>query len=227
MKRKGNCGSERQVSCLREQVVCLSRRLDTLRLNRGTSGNCSIRSERGFLVTPSGVNITDLSVAAIVEMDLSGEVLSSGAPSSEWRFHKDIMSARTEVNVIIHTHSTYAAALSCFRKDIPAFHYMIAAAGGNSIRCSDYALFGSQALSDNVLQALEGRRACLMSNHGMIVTGKTVQDALALAIEVESLSEQYLLTLQAGQPVLLTEEEMADVLKQFVGYGNWSLPETS
>ena len=227
MKAKGNCESAEQVDCLHERVVCLSRRLDTLRLNRGTSGNCSIRSERGFLVTPSGVNISDLSAASIVEMDLLGEVLSSGVPSSEWRFHKDIMSARSEVNVIIHTHSTYATALSCFRKDIPAFHYMIASAGGNSIRCSKYALFGSQALSDNVLQALEDRRACLMSNHGMVVTGKTVEDALALAIEVESLSEQYLLALQVGQPVLLTEEEMEEVLKQFVGYGNWVEPETS
>jgi len=227
MKAKGNCESAEQVDCLRERVVCLSRRLDTLRLNRGTSGNCSIRCARGFLVTPSGVNISDLSAASIVEMDLFGEVLSSGVPSSEWRFHKDIMFARSEVNVIIHTHSTYATALSCFRKDIPAFHYMIASAGGNSIRCSKYALFGSQALSDNVLQALEDRRACLMSNHGMVVTGKTVEDALALAIEVESLSEQYLLALQVGQPVLLTEEEMEEVLKQFVGYGNWVEPETS
>ena len=207
---------------LREQVVYLSRELDRLGLNRGTSGNCSVRSKRGFVVTPSGVNVVDLSADAVVEMDLSGKVLSSGKPSSEWRFHKDIMLKRSEVNAIVHAHSTYATALSCFRKDMPSFHYMIAAAGGNSIKCSAYALFGSQLLSDNVLEALESRKACLMSNHGMIVTGRTVEEALALAVEVESLSQQYLLALQVGQPVLLTEDEMKAVKEQFVGYGNWS-----
>lgn len=209
----------------REQLTNLSQELDSLGLNRGTSGNCSMRSERGFLVTPSGAGAKGLKSDMMVEMDFSGRVLSSGQPSSEWRFHKDILVARSEINAIVHVHSNYATALSCFRKDIPSFHYMIAAAGGDSIKCSPYALFGTQMLSDNVLMALEKRKACLMSNHGMIATGKTAEDALSLAVEVESLSQQYLMAIQAGEPVLLTKEEMKDVAKQFVGYGNWSSEE--
>ena len=210
------------ISSGRKQLVELARKLDSFNLNRGTSGNCSLRTEHGFLITPSGIHVTDLSPDDIVEMDLSGETLSTGNPSSEWRFHKDIMLLKAEINAIVHVHSSHATSLSCFRKDIPAFHYMIAVAGGNSIKCAPYALFGSQSLSDNVVQALAGRKACLMSNHGMIATGKNADEALALTIEVEALSQQYLMALQVGQPTLLSDVEMKEVINQFVGYGKWS-----
>ena len=205
----------------RKQVVELARKLDGIGLNRGTSGNCSVRTKRGFLITPSGMGVADLSPARIVEMNLKGETLSDGQPSSEWRFHKDIYAEKNNVDVVVHVHSCHATALSCFRKDIPAFHYMIAVAGGNSIKCAPYALFGSQSLSDNALVALEKRKACLLSNHGMIATGQSIDGTLALAIEVESLCEQYLMALQAGSPILLTTSEMREVMQQFKGYGNW------
>jgi L-fuculose-phosphate aldolase len=152
-------------------------------------------------------------------MDLEGKVLGSGNPSSEWRFHKDILKAYPQVSVVIHAHSDYAAALSCFREDVPAFHYMVAVAGGDSIKCSPYALFGSQDLSDNVLEALRGRKACLMSNHGMIVIGETPSKALALSIEVETLCKHYLLAAQKGTPILLSKTEMREVLEKFKNYG--------
>ena len=211
----------------REQIVQLARKLDSLGLNRGTSGNCSVRTERGFFITPSGVSVEDLTLEKIVEMDLCGKTLSDGKSSSEWRFHKDIYAEKKSVNAIVHVHSCYATALSCFRQDVPAFHYMIAVAGGDSIKCAPYALFGSQMLSDNAVLALEKRKACLLSNHGMIATGLSTADALALAIEVESLCEQYLIALQAGVPVLLTKNEMREVTQQFKGYGNWEKDETT
>ena len=158
----------------------------------------------------------------MVEMDLESKTLSAGTPSSEWRFHKDIYAQKDSVLVIVHVHSNYATALSCFREDIPAFHYMIAVAGGDSIKCAPYALFGSQLLSDNALVALDQRKACLLSNHGMIVTGDSTADALARAVEVGGLCQQYLMARQAGSPVLLTSDEMRDVTQQFKGYGNWT-----
>jgi L-fuculose-phosphate aldolase len=204
---------------LRESLIELTLELDRLSLNRGTSGNCSIRSQHGFIVTPSGICNPELTTESIVEMDLEGKVLGSGNPSSEWRFHKDILKAYPQVSVVIHAHSDYAAALSCFREDVPAFHYMVAVAGGDSIKCSPYALFGSQDLSDNVLEALRGRKACLMSNHGMIVIGETPSKALALSIEVETLCKHYLLAAQKGTPILLSKTEMREVLEKFKNYG--------
>lgn len=206
---------------LRNELFELSIKLDDIGLNRGTSGNCSVRSQRGYLITPSGIPIGDLKPESMVEMTTDGGNLSDGKPSSEWRFHKDIYLEKESVAVVIHVHSSSATALSCFRADIPAFHYMIAVAGGDSIKCAPYALFGSQLLSDNALIALERRKACLLSNHGMIATGESIADALALAIEVEALCQQYLMALQAGAPILLTTNEMREVTQQFKGYGNW------
>ena len=203
----------------KESLVHLTLELERLGLNRGTSGNCSIRSPKGFFVTPSGICTADLTAESIIEMDQEGNVLSSGNPSSEWRFHKDVLQVYSQANVVIHTHSDYATALSCFREDIPAFHYMIAVGGGDSIKCSPYALFGSQDLSDNVVEALRGRRACLMSNHGMIVVGKTASKALALSIEIETLCKQYLLARQISEPILLSKTEMREVLEKFKTYG--------
>ncbi|OIQ78708.1 L-fuculose phosphate aldolase [mine drainage metagenome] len=142
-------------------------------------------------------------------------------PSSEWRFHRDILAARPEVGAVVHTHAVFATTLACLRRDIPPFHYMIAVAGGDTIRCAPYALFGTQALSDAALQGLQGRRACLLANHGMIALGSNLDAAQAMAVEVEGLCEQYIRALQVGEPYLLSVEEMAEVAEQFKGYGAW------
>lgn len=207
---------------LRQKMVAAARRLTELGLNRGTSGNIGARCGPSFLITPSGVPAEDLSPEAMVAMDFSGATVGSGKPSSEWRFHRDILAARPEVGVVVHTHSRYATSLACLQREIPAFHYMIAVAGGDTIRCTPYAIFGSQALSDLALQALEDRKACLLGNHGMIALGVDLADALAVAVEVESLCEQYWTALQLGQPKLLSASQMQAVLEKFKGYGRAS-----
>jgi len=191
-------------------------------LNQGTSGNASVRYGEGFLVTPSGMPPNDMNASSMVEMNMRGEAISPGKPSSEWRFHRDIYQARPEVGAVIHTHSMFATTLACLRKDIPPFHYMIAVAGGETIRCADYALFGTQALSDHAIKALNDRHACLLANHGMITVGKTLSQALYIAKEVETLCEQYWRALQIGEPNILSAQEMQDVFEQFKGYGKWS-----
>jgi L-fuculose-phosphate aldolase len=200
-------------------MVAVACRLSELGLNRGSSGNVSVRLGDTWLVTPSGVAPQALSAQAMVALDFSGQVVGTGKPSSEWRFHRDILVARPEVGGIVHTHSRFATVFACLHRGIPPFHYMIAMAGGDSIRCSPYALFGTQALSDHALNALTGRRACLLGNHGMIALGADLTDALALAIEVESLCEQYWSALQLGEPKLLSAEQMAEVIEKFKGYG--------
>jgi L-fuculose-phosphate aldolase len=207
---------------LRRKLLHVTMQLVEHGLNRGTSGNCSVRNGSGFLITPSGATIEDMSPESMVEMDFSGRVIGDGKPSSEWFFHRDILEKRPEVGAVIHTHSVFATALACLRKDVPPFHYMISVAGGDNIRCAPYALFGSQALSDAALLALEGRRACLLANHGMIVLGRDLDVALAVAMEVETLCEQYLRALQAGEPHLLSSEQMSEVMAQFKGYGLWA-----
>jgi L-fuculose-phosphate aldolase len=206
---------------LRQQLLACARKTAQDGLNRGTSGNCSVRLADGsaFLVTPSGVPVRELSEDSMVRMGFDGNAQSLGKPSSEWRFHRDILVARPELHAVVHAHSVYATTLACLRRELPPFHYMIAAAGGNTVRCAGYALFGTQALSDVALQALRDRKACLLANHGMIALGYDLEAALALAVEVESLCEQYLQALQVGEPVLLSEQEMADVIEQFKGYG--------
>ncbi len=210
-------------SILRDQLLKTSQQLVVLGLNKGTSGNASVRCEGGFLVTPSGMKIEDMSSTSMVKMSWDGSFDANKKPSSEWRFHRDIMQNKPEINAIIHTHSMFATTLACLHKDIPPFHYMIAIAGGDTIRCADYALFGSQALSDHALAALIERKACLLANHGMIVLGRDLDDALAVTLEVENLCEQYWRTLQVGAPHLLTEAEMHAVFQQFKGYGNWAI----
>lgn len=203
----------------RQQMVETARRLAALGLNRGSTGNIGVRHGSAFLVTPSGVAAEELLPQSMVEMDYSGTVQGTGKPSSEWRFHRDIFVARPEIGAIVHTHSRYASALACLHRDIPSFHYMVAVAGGDTIRCTPYAIFGSQELSDLVLQALEGRTACLLGNHGMIALGLDLTDALTLAVEVESLCAQYWSALQIGAPKLLSPSQMLAVLEKFNGYG--------
>ena len=189
-------------------------------LNQGSSGNVSVRSHEGFLITPSGQDMYSLTAADMVALDMSGSVLGAGRPSSEWRFHRDIYAAFPEAEAVVHAHSPFAVALACLRRDIPAFHYMVAMAGGVDIRCAAYATFGTQALSDAVLAALQDRRACLMANHGLLAWGYSLPAALALAREVEALSGQYLNACQVGQPVLLSAAEMQEVLEKFKDYGS-------
>lgn len=209
------------MKALREQLLQTTRKLTELGLNRGTSGNVSVRDGDGFLVTPSGIAAEVMTVRDLVWMDFDGRVDGARPPSSEWRFHRDILQRRPEVAAVVHAHSMFATTLACLHRDIPPFHYMIALAGGDSIRCAPYALFGTQALSDAALDALDGRKACLLANHGMIAVGRDLDDALAVTVEVETLSEQYWRALQAGGPVLLTKQEMTEAIEQFKGYGRW------
>jgi len=211
---------------LRQQLLETSEQLVSLGLNRGTSGNGSIRSGEHFLITPSGVPVEKMSVHSMVEMDFSGQPIGSGKPSSEWRFHRDILAERKDVNAIIHVHSMFATTLACLHKPVPAFHYMVSAAGGDSIRCAPYALFGSQALSDKALAALHERKACLLANHGMIALGRDLESALAITVEVETLCEQYCQALSIGEPQILSSEQMQQVLEKFKHYGNWN-PQSS
>lgn len=206
---------------LREELLRISRQLSELGLNRGTAGNASVREDDGFLVTPSGMPVERMGPDSMVRMHMDGSVSGTGKPSSEWRFHRDILISRPEVNAVIHTHSMFATSIACLRKEVPPLHYMIAVVGGSNIRCAPYALFGTQALSDVALQALEGRQACLLANHGMIAVGESLERALAIAVEVETLCEQYWRTLQVGGPVLLSEQEMHEAMEQFKGYGSW------
>ncbi|RLA07473.1 MAG: class II aldolase [Gammaproteobacteria bacterium] len=205
---------------LSSRVIQTARAMNRLGINIGSSGNVSARQGDGFLITPTGMNYADLADADLVLMSAEGDVIAgSRRPSSEWLFHLDIYARRAEFGAIVHVHSRAATALACLREPIPSFHYMVASAGGTDIRCAEYALFGTQELSAAVLVALHERRACLLANHGLVACGVDLPAALDLAVEVEQLATQYLLARQSGQPVLLTEGEMAEVMKKFAGYG--------
>jgi len=188
-------------------------------INQGTSGNLSIRHEDGLLITPSGIPYSRLEPDDIVFVDGQREFHGPRLPSSEWRIHHDIYQARTDCSAILHAHPTDCAALACLQEPIPAFHYMVAVAGGHDIRCAPYATFGSQALSNHVLEALTGRQACLMANHGLVCLAGNLEKVLALAIEVEQLARTYLRCLSVGKPVVLDDAEMDRVLLKFRDYG--------
>jgi L-fuculose-phosphate aldolase len=204
---------------LRSELVRITKKLDEQGLNRGTSGNASVRYGEGMLITPSGMGAEGLGEDDIVFMKMDGTVRGRWQPSSEWLFHRDIFAQREEVGAIVHTHSIASTALACLRKDIPPFHYMIALIGGDNIRCAEYATFGTQALSDNALSALRGRKACLLANHGMIAAGENLDEAYKVAVEVETLSEMYLRALQVSEPVLLSPREFQDAQRRFGAYG--------
>jgi L-fuculose-phosphate aldolase len=215
-------------SDLAQELIRVGRALLERGLTRGTSGNLSARTRAGMLITPSAVPWEALQPDGLLELsllpDAAGDpvVLEASAdrlrPSSEWRLHARILWTRSEVGAVVHAHPPFATALSCLRRRIPAFHYMVAAAGGHDIPCAPYATFGSAELADAVAEALIDRRACLMANHGMVALGGTPADALALATEVEALAEQYCTALQVGEPVLLPEDEMARVSEAFADY---------
>lgn len=211
--------AENNMQSLAQQMVKVSQQLVTNGLNKGMSGNISCRIDEGFLITPSAVLPEYLSIDSMVNMQFDGSFEANKKPSSEWRFHRDILQSRPEVNAVIHTHSMFATTMACLHQDIPAFHYMIAMMGGDSVRCAPYALFGSQALSDSAVDALTGRKACLLAHHGMIAIGANLAEALAIAIELENLCEQYWRLLQiTPEPPLLSEEQMRVVFQQFKGY---------
>ena len=208
----------------RRDIVAACLWMNSSGLNQGTSGNISVRHGDSMLISPSGVPYEQLEPEDIVAMTLTGEYgsyVATGAnvPSSEWRFHLDIMRARPDVGAIVHTHSLYATVLGCARKDIPPVHYMIAAAGGPSIRCSRYATYGTAELSEAALEALENRTCCILANHGMIATGPNLAKAQWLAVELETIAKQYYLTLCIGGPVLLSDAEIAHVQERFKSYG--------
>lgn len=204
----------------RRAIVDVCQRMNAFGINQGKSGNVSLRVTGGFLVTPSGMAYDAMKAADIVFMTVDGDVpAGQREPSSEWRFHRDIFATRPDANAVVHTHAMFATTLACLHKDIPAFHYMVAVAGGDSIRCAPYATFGTQALSDHALKALKGRQACLLANHGMIAVGDTLEDALSMAVDVEALAAQYWRALQIGKPKILPAAEMRRVLKKFESYG--------
>ena len=187
----------------------------------GTSGNVSTRTARGLLITPSGVPWLDLSTDALVELDADGRPLRAFAPtpSSEWRLHCQIYQQRSEVNAIVHTHSRYATTLSCLRRPIPPVHYMIAVAGVSTVRCADYATYGTAELGNNAIRALEGAKACLLANHGLVALGATLSEAVKVAFEIENVASLYWHAVQAGQPVLLDDAEIRRVAEKLKTYG--------
>lgn len=204
---------------LQSAVLATARAMNACGINRGASGNVSARCGDGFIITPTGMAYERSNAEDMVFVGCDGAPRGTRKPSSEWLFHRDIYAARPEAGAIVHAHPPFATALACVDREIPPFHYMIARFGGGNVRCARYALFGSQALSDAILDALRERRACLMSHHGMVVFGTDLDEALALAVELETLCEQYWRALQIGEPALLGEREMAEVLQKFSGYG--------
>lgn len=202
----------------RQAVIEAARATVQQGLNRGTSGNISRRVGEGFVITPSALGYEAMQPDDVVLVTRSGEARGRRRPSSEWRLHHDIYAARQDAGAVVHAHPPHATAIACVRREIPAFHYMVAAAGGDSIRCAGYALFGTQALSDLALAALADRRACLLANHGIIALGADLDAALRLAVEVEWLAHQYWAALQVGAPALLNAAEMADVRDAFRDY---------
>lgn len=210
---------------IRMRLVAAARRLAAVGSNAGTSGNLSARIEQGYIITPSALPYDTMHPEDLVFMGFDWtHGGGQRTPSSEWRIHRDLYAKRPEVAAVVHAHSPYATTLACLRRGIPAFHYEVALAGGADIRCGDYATFGTQALSDAALRALEGRRACLLANHGSVAVGATVEAALELAEKVEALARMYWQALQVGEPVLLDEVEMARVVEKYATHGRKAPP---
>lgn len=202
---------------LRQRVVETARALNASGINQGTSGNVSARIDGGLLITPTSLPYEQMQAADLVALDLQGQPLHEGQrrPSSEWRLHADILRQRPEARAVVHCHSTSATALACHGRGIPPFHYMVAVAGGVDVRCAPYALFGTQTFSDLALVALEGRQAALLAQHGQVTLATSLDQALRLAIEVETLASMYLQALQLGEPCILDAAQMAAVQQQF------------
>jgi len=215
---------------LRAAIIATALAMNNAGINVNKSGNvsarCSRGSSQGFVVTPTAVPYRELRPDDLVHVSVAGEASGAQTPSSEWRFHRDIYAARPEFGAIVHTHSAHATALACHGRGLPAFHYMVAVAGGD-LRCAPYATFGTQALSDHAVQALANRRACLLAHHGVIACGADLDEALALAIEVEHLAQVYVPACTLGEPPRLDSEEMSRVLERFESYGPRAARRTS
>jgi L-fuculose-phosphate aldolase len=205
----------------RQQLVAVARRMNASGINQGTSGNLSVRIEGGMLITPSSLPYEQMQPEDLVALDLAGEPLPAAGgtagrrPSSEWRLHADILASRPEITAVLHCHSIHATALACHGRAIPPFHYMTAVAGGDDIRCAPYATFGTSEFSQLAVQALEDRLACLLAQHGQVALGRSLDQALRIAIEVDTLAQMYLQALQLGEPPLLSAAQMAAVHQQF------------
>jgi L-fuculose-phosphate aldolase len=213
-----------KLNALAEEVLATARQMNACGINKGAAGNVSARvpgQAFEFLITPTGMAYDDCTAGDMVRVGRDGQRLDPDGrkPSSEWRFHHDIYAAHEDAGAVVHTHSPFATTLACQELGVPAFHYMVARFGGDSVRCADYATFGTQALSDSVLRALEGRRGCLMAHHGMLTFGRDLRHALDMAIELETLCEQYWRVLQIGAAKLLPADEMKRVLALFADYG--------
>jgi len=209
---------------LRQAIIDTCLEMSETGINQGTSGNVSARVEGGMLITPSGRPYKSMKPKDIVFMHEDGSYEGDLVPSTEWRFHLDIMNSRDDVNAIVHAHPTFCTTLAILKKSIPRLHYMVAVAGGDDIRCAPYATFGTQALSDNAIKdnaikALKDRKACLLAHHGMIAVGPDLPKAMWLAVEVETLAKQYYYTLQAGGPPLLSKAEIKNVAERIHSYG--------
>lgn len=204
----------------REQLVAAARRSVAIGLNQGTSGNLSVRVGGGFLITPTGMACDGIEASDLVTMTAQGEVSGdSRSPSSEWRLHRDLYLARPDVGAVVHAHPRFATTLACRRQDLPAVHYLIAAAGSSVVRCAPYATFGTGELSRVALEALGESRACLLANHGLVAVGRDLDQALAVAADVELVAEYYWRAALGGVPVVLSDREMADALARFKTYG--------
>ncbi|MBR1233897.1 class II aldolase/adducin family protein [Bradyrhizobium sp. AUGA SZCCT0177] len=203
----------------RQSIIDACRSMNALGINQGTSGNISLRHDTGLLITPTSVPYETMQPEQIVFMGLDGSFDAAQRPSSEWRFHLDILKARPEVNAVVHAHPPYSTILAIMGLEIPPIHYMIAVAGGDTIRCAPYATFGTQELSEHAVRALEDRLACLLEHHGMIAVGPSLSKAMWLAVEVEALARQYHGCLQIGTPRLLPKAEIKNVLGRIAGYG--------
>ena len=203
----------------KKELVKTTKYLNNKNINRGSSGNLSYRTTNGFMITPSSIPNDKLNEKSCVQMAFDGTYKNKLKPSTEWRIHRDIYLKREDIFAIIHAHSTFSTAIACMNIDIPSFHYMIAVAGGDNVRCARYATFGTEQLSKNVIKALDNRNACLMANHGLIVGEKNLKFALKLTEEVENLSKQYLQILKSGKkPVLLSKNEMKKNIKKIKDY---------
>jgi L-fuculose-phosphate aldolase len=204
----------------RQAIIDACRRMNALGINQGTSGNISVRHGDGLLITPTSVPYESMTTDQIVFMGLDGSHAKDRRPSSEWRFHLDILRSRREVGAVVHAHPAYCTILAIMGLEIPPIHYMIAVAGGNNIRCAPYATYGTPELSAHALNALEGRQACLLDHHGMIAVGPTLAKAMWLAVEVETLARQYHGCLQIGRPPLLPADEIERVRLKMTDYGH-------
>jgi L-fuculose-phosphate aldolase len=208
------------MSRLREDLIATARRMSELGLTPGMSGNVSVRTATGMLVTPSGMPYSELVPGDAVEMKLDGWMRAGQrTPTTEWQLHRDILGARPGVGAIVHTHSLFCTTIACLRRDIPAIHYMIVLAGSDTIPCAEYATFGSAELAVNAVAALRGGNACLLANHGMVALGETLDQALRLAAEVETLASQYWHAAQLGTPHVLDRDELIRVRARIAGYG--------